>query len=63
MLQAFHAKARASQACSLYCRRIGAGRAEGARWVAMESDAQGCGGVNAATDGEEQGREEVPRSK
>src|SRR5215472_16834103 len=56
MLQAFHTKARASQACSLYCRWICAGRAEGARWVARESDAQRCGGVSAVTGGEKGGR-------
>src|SRR5215472_17955861 len=59
MLQAFHTKARASQACSLYCR----GFVCGAPRVAMESDAQGCGRVSAVTDGENEGWEEVPQSK
>jgi len=56
MLQAFHTKARASQACSLYCRWICVRRAAGARRVAMESGAQGCGRVSAVTDREIEGR-------
>ena len=55
MLQAFHTKARASQACSLYRRWICVRRAAGARRVAMESHAQGCGRVSAVTDGENEG--------